>query len=52
MLRDSGVTARVIPTPPSAQSSSNLCLSIERTIEIDALEVLRAARVSPTAIVR
>jgi hypothetical protein len=52
MLRDSGVTARVIPTPPSAQSSSNLCLSIERTTEIDALEVLRAARVSPTAIVR
>ncbi len=52
MLRDRGVTARVIPTPASAQSASNLCVSIEGATEFDALEVLKAARVTPTSVVR
>jgi hypothetical protein len=51
-LRDSGVAAKVIPTPASVQSASNLCLSIENVAEADALEALRAARVSPSSVVR
>jgi hypothetical protein len=51
-LRDSGVQARMIPTPPSAQSASNLCLSIERTAEAAALAALNVARVAISAIVR
>lgn len=51
-LRDSGVAAKVIPTPASVQSASNLCLSIEFAAEVDALAALRAARVSPSSVVR
>jgi hypothetical protein len=51
-LRDRGVAATVIPTPASVQSASNLCLSIEHGAEVDALEALRRARVSPSSVVR
>ncbi len=51
-LRDSGVAARVIPTPANVQSDSNLCLSVEYAAELDALAALRAARVSPSSVVR
>jgi len=51
-LRDSGVAARMMPTPPSAQSASNLCLSIEHEAEAAALAVLKVAKVGVTTIVR
>jgi len=51
-LRDSGVAAKVIPTPASVKSVSNLCLSIEYAAEVDALAALKAARVSPSSVVR
>jgi hypothetical protein len=51
-LRDSGVQARMIPTPPSAQSSSNLCLSVDRTLEGAALAALTAAKVGVSSVVR
>jgi hypothetical protein len=51
-LRDSGVAAKVIPTPASVHSACNLCLSVEFAAEVDALAALKAARVSPSSIVR
>jgi hypothetical protein len=51
-LRDSGVAAKVIPMPASVKSASSLCLSIELAAEVDALEALRRARVSPSSVVR
>jgi hypothetical protein len=51
-LRDSGVVARMMPTPPSVQSASNLCLSIEHSAEAAALAVLKVAKVGVTTIVR
>jgi hypothetical protein len=51
-LRDSGVAAKVIPTPKNVQSASNLCLSIEYAAEVDALDALRAARLTPSSVVR
>ena len=51
-LRDSGVQARMIPTPPSVQSASNLCLSVECAVEATALAALKVAKVSVSTIVR
>jgi hypothetical protein len=51
-LRDSGVAARMIPTPPSVQSASNLCLSIHHAAEAAALAALKAANVGVSSIVR
>lgn len=51
-LRDSGVAARMIPTPPSAQSTANLCLSIDGAAEAAAIAALEAANVMISAVVR
>ena len=51
-LRASGVEARMIPTPPSVQSASNLCLSIDHAAEAVALAALDVARVAVSTIVR
>ncbi|HWT06053.1 MAG TPA: putative Se/S carrier-like protein [Xanthomonadales bacterium] len=51
-LRDSGVAARMIPTPPSVQSASNLCLSIDHALEAAALAALKAANVGVSTVVR
>jgi Protein of unknown function (DUF3343) len=51
-LRDSGVHAKMIPTPRTVQSTSNLCLSIDHAVEAAALTALAAAQVSVEQIVR
>jgi hypothetical protein len=51
-LRDSGVRARMIPTPPSVRSASNLCLSIDQAAEAAALTALGVAKVGVSTIVR
>jgi hypothetical protein len=45
-LRDSGVVAKMIPTPASVQSSANLCLSIDHLLEAQAVSALAAANIS------
>lgn len=49
-LRDSGVAARMVPTPPSVQSEANLCLSIDHLVEAAALATLKAAKISVTTV--
>jgi hypothetical protein len=51
-LKDSGVTARMMPIPAGTQSSSNLCLSVEHDIEAAALAVLKSANIDVTAVLR
>jgi hypothetical protein len=51
-LRDSGVRARMIPTPTSVRSASNLCLSVERALEPAALAALSLAKVTVSTVVR
>jgi hypothetical protein len=51
-LRDSGVQARMIPTPPSVKSASNLCLSVEHALESAALAALSVAKVAVSTVVR
>jgi hypothetical protein len=51
-LRDSGVSARMIPTPASVKSESNLCLSIDQAVEQRAMTALEAARVIVSAVCR
>jgi hypothetical protein len=51
-LRDSGVQAKMIPTPASFQSTSNLCLSIDKAVEAAALAALNVAKISVTTVVR
>jgi Protein of unknown function (DUF3343) len=51
-LKESGVPARMIPTPRSVQSLSNLCLSIDASVEGRAVSVLKAANVSVSAVYR
>jgi len=51
-LRDSGVHAKMMPTPASAQSASNLCLSIAPTVEAQALAALKVARISVSSVLR
>jgi hypothetical protein len=45
-LRDSGVQAKMIPTPHGVQSASNLCLSVERAAEAMASAALKLAKIS------
>jgi hypothetical protein len=49
-LRDSGVQAKMIPTPRGVQSPSNLCLSVERGAEAAALTALNLAKISVTTV--
>ncbi len=51
-LKESGVPARMIPTPRSVQSISNLCLSIDQSVESLAVSALKAANVSVSAVYR
>ena len=51
-LKESGVSARMIPTPGSVQTLSNLCLSIDASVEGRAVSVLKAANVSVSAVYR
>jgi len=51
-LRDSGVQAKMIPTPATVQSASNLCLSIDRAVEAAAIAALKTANVSVSTVVR
>ena len=51
-LRDSGVPARMIPTPASVQSASNLCLSVCGSVETRAVSALKAANVSVSVVHR
>ena len=51
-LRDSGVAARIIPTPRGIQSPSNLSLSIDLAAEHEAVSALNAAKVSISAVHR
>jgi hypothetical protein len=49
-LRDSGVQAKMIPTPRGLQSASNLCLSVEHAAETAALAALNLAKISVTTV--
>ncbi len=51
-LRDCGVAAKMIPTPATVQSASNLCLSVERAVEAAALAALSGAKLSVSTVVR
>lgn len=51
-LRDSGVRAKMIPTPASAKSSSNLCLSIDYAAEAQALSALKVANIGLSSVLR
>jgi hypothetical protein len=51
-LRDSGVPAKIIPTPPNMQSQSNLCLSVDHALESQAVTALKAANVAIAAVYR
>ncbi|HTD33212.1 MAG TPA: putative Se/S carrier-like protein [Candidatus Elarobacter sp.] len=51
-LRDHGLPARMIPTPPGVQSRANLCLSIARTTEAAVLAALGGAKVAVASVVR
>jgi hypothetical protein len=51
-LRDSGVQAKMIPTPASFASTSNLCLTIDKAVEAAALAALNVAKISVTTVVR
>ena len=51
-LRDSGVPARMIPTPPGLRSAANLSLSVERAAEAAALAALGLAKVSVASVAR
>jgi hypothetical protein len=49
-LRDSGVQAKMIPTPRGVESASNLCLSVEHPAEAMALAALKRANISVTTV--
>jgi hypothetical protein len=51
-LKDSGVQARMMPVPASAQSSSNLCLSIDLAMETTALAALKVANIDVSEVLR
>lgn len=51
-LRDSGVLAKMMPTPAGVQSAANLCLSVEEALENKALAALKAANVAISAVFR
>lgn len=45
-LRDSGVAAKMLPTPANAVTSANLCLSIDSGAETAARAALRSSGVA------
>jgi hypothetical protein len=51
-LRDSGVRAKMIPTPASAKSASNLCLTVDHAVEAQALSALKVANIGISSVLR
>ena len=51
-LKDAGVTAKMIPKPPSVNSASNLCLSIDSGAENQAKSALVGAGVTLGGVVK
>ncbi len=51
-LKDSGVSAKMIPRPASVNSPANLCLSIDGGAEASAVAALGKASVSLGGIVK
>ena len=51
-LRESGVSARMIPTPVTVASDANLCLSIDQALEHRAIAALEAAHVTVSSVCR
>ena len=51
-LRDSGVQARMMPTPAGSGTASNLCLSVDRAVEPAALAALGVAKIAVASVVR
>lgn len=51
-LKDSGITAKMIPKPASVSTASNLCLSIDAGAESQAKTVLSGAGVSLGGVVK
>ncbi len=49
-LRDSGVQAKMLPTPAGVQSAANLCLSVDHAAEAGALAALKAAKISVSTV--
>lgn len=51
-LKDSGVTAKMIPKPANVTSASNLCLSVDGASEAQAVSALAAAKVALGGVVK
>lgn len=45
-LKDAGIIARMIPKPASVAAASNLCLSIDATVETPASNAIRSANIA------
>ncbi len=52
VLRDAGVTARMLPTPANALTAANLCLSISSAAEHAALSALKAVSVGLAGVLK
>lgn len=51
-LKDSGVTAKMIPKPANVASTANLCLSVDGTAESAAVAALAKANVALGGVVK
>lgn len=51
-LKDSGVTAKMIPKPANVTSTSNLCLTVDGGVEAQAVAALQAAKVTLGGVVK
>lgn len=51
-LKDSGVSAKMIPKPAGVDSASNLCLSVDGALEDQAVGALKAANVALGGVVK
>lgn len=52
VLRDAGVTARMLPTPANVSTAANLCLSVTVSSESTALAALKSVSVALSGVVR
>ena len=51
-LKDSGVTAKMIPKPANVTSTANLCLLIDGTAEANAVAALGKAKINLGGVVK
>lgn len=51
-LKDSGVSAKMIPKPAGVDSVSNLCLSVDGALEAQAVAALKGANVNLGGVVK